>query len=489
MHQNPLRHGGANRTRVLIVGAGPAGLAAAITLSSYGIPILLVEKRKQTATMSRALVISTRSMEIFRAWGLEEAIRAGAADVEPRGWRVSTLSSEDGTEFALGHPTSTEAKLVSPTRPACAPQDHLEPILLAHLRTFRTAELSFGSELVDLEQDEHAVRARIHDHESGGFGTIEAEYVIGADGAHSTVRARLGIRMDGTDDLGDFQRVEFRAPLTSLIRGPRCLLNITTNPEAAGVFAPRGPGDLWGFSREVRQGERGLVDMSEDQLMSLLARAAGAASLQAKIERRWNFRFAAQLAERYRERRIFLVGDAGHRVTPRGGTGMNTAIHDAFDVGWKLAWVLHGWSAAGLLDTYENERRPVGEHNVQRSANPDGARQDPKEAIPWDLNGRIAHHWLQVGHQHASTLDLVGAGLTVLADAGRTRWPSAVAAVGARAPVTLHVLEDDAACRAIGVPRSGALVVRPDGRVAAEWTDAQRPPALPDTLSLVDPRI
>ena len=88
------------------------------------------------------------------------------------------------------------------------------------------------------------------------------------------------------------------------------------------------------------------------------------------------FTFAAQLAERFREGSAFLVGDAAHRVSPRGGTGMNTAMHDGFDLGWKLAWVLRGWAQPALLDTYELERRPIVEHNLARSADPGGSNRE-----------------------------------------------------------------------------------------------------------------
>jgi 2-polyprenyl-6-methoxyphenol hydroxylase-like FAD-dependent oxidoreductase len=101
-----------------------------------------------------------------------------------------------------------------------------------------------------------------------------------------------------------------------------------------------------------------------------IRRAAGVADLPLRLERLGSFSSAAQLAEHFRHGDVFLVGDAAHRVTPRGGTGMNTAIQDGHDLGWKLGWVLRGWAHPDLLDSYERERRPVAEHNVARSADP-----------------------------------------------------------------------------------------------------------------------
>jgi hypothetical protein len=147
---------------------------------------------------------------------------------------------------------------------------------------------------------------------------------------------------------------------------------------------------------------------------------------------------------------------------------MNTGIQDAFDLGWKLGWVLRGWAQPELLDSYETERRPVGLHNVQRSAEPDGARQEASEALAWDLNGRIAHHWLQRGNRTVSTLDLLGEGLTLVARANEPGWTDAASMLGTRAPVLTHLLDEPIA-RSLGRPPQGALLLRPDGRRLVEW--------------------
>ena len=104
--------------------------------------------------------------------------------------------------------------------------------------------------------------------------------------------------------------------------------------------------------------------------------------------------FGVGLAERFREGDVFLVGDAAHRVTPRGGTGLNTAIRDGFDIGWKLAWVLRGWAGERLLESYERERRPVAEFNTQRSARADGSILSTAVGLNADIGGRIAHVWV-----------------------------------------------------------------------------------------------
>jgi 2-polyprenyl-6-methoxyphenol hydroxylase-like FAD-dependent oxidoreductase len=455
---------------VLVVGAGPAGLAAGITLARYGISVLVIDKRDGLPALSRTLVISTRGMELMRRWGLEDAVRAGAPDVVPRAWVTPDLACGEGAEMPLGYPSDEEAATVSPSRPAWAPQDHHEPILLAHLRQMPSATVRFGCELTGLTQDQDGVHAVLLNRPAAATSQVDAQYVIAADGAHSRVREQLGIPMDGPDHLADYERVEFSAPLARAAGDRRYALYVITRPDAAGVLAQRGRGNRWGISRERTAGQPRFADLGEHELTGMIARAAGIGHLRARIERLSSFPFAAQIAEQYRQGRGFLAGDAAHRMTPRGGTGMNTAIQDSFDLGWKLAWVLRGWAQPDLLDSYEAERRPIGLHNVKRAAQPTGARASAGEALPWDLNGRLAHHWIRRHRRPISTLDLVGEGLTVLAGPGDPRWANAKAHRPGPVPVTVHVLDADTA-GALELEPGAAMLVRPDGREAGRWPD------------------
>jgi putative polyketide hydroxylase len=447
---------------VLIVGAGPAGLVTGITLARYGVKALLVEKRTSLSTLSRATVISTRCMEIFRSWGLEDAVRAGAADVEPVGWVTGTLASGEGRVIQLGYPTAADAAMISPSRPAWAPQDHLEPLLFQMLKEAESCEIELGRELVELEQSDDEVVATVRDHLTGLTEPVHARYLIGADGAHSSVRAQLGINMDGADALAEFQMVQFDAPLEDAQGEHRYGLNIVTHPDAPGVLVARGRGDRWGYAREWRPGQERLDECTEQRLRELISIAAGIAGLTPRIERVSTFRFAAQLAEQYRNGRCFVIGDAAHRMTPRGGTGMNTAIQDGYDIGWKLAWVLRGWCGPELLNSYEADRRPVAAHNVARSADPNGAENGATDALAWDLNERLQHHQLDQNGKTVSTLDLLTDGLTLLG----SREPSVHASpsdLGTSAPIVSHTL-DDATLRSLACQPGDALLLRPDGR-------------------------
>jgi putative polyketide hydroxylase len=467
--RNAVRVTGHGDVDALVVGAGPCGLVAGITLARDGLRVILVEQRESGSTLSRALVMSTRVMELMRRFGLEEAVRGGGADVDPTALVTPTLSSTEGMVLPLGYPSDVEAAMVSPSRPSWTPQAHHEPLLLEHLRASPTATVRFGAQLVALDQDDAAVRATLLDRASGERWQLQARYVIGADGAHSTARTELGIAMDGPDELAVYERVEFRAALDRAVGARRHALYVLKHPAVDGaVLARRGREDRWGLSRERPAEVPGMDELTEDDLIAMIRTATGVEDLDVAIERVSSFTFAAQIAEHYRSGRGFLVGDAAHRMTPRGGTGMNTGIQDAFDLGWKLAWVLHGWAPERLLDTYERERRPIGLHNVGRAAEAGGARRTTDEALPWDLDDRLAHRWVDHDGRRVSTLDLIGDGLTVFAAIADPRWATVAGATGFTAPIDEVILPASAAT-ALGLGSTGAVLVRPDRHEVARW--------------------
>ena len=203
------------------------------------------------------------------------------------------------------------------------------------------------------------------------------------------------------------------------------------------------------------------------RLAQAIQHGAGIDDLEPKIERIGPFHSPGELAERFRIGRTFLTGDAAHRVTPRGGTGMSTALQSGYDLGWKLAWALHGWARAELLDTYEPERRVVAEHNIIRSTDPNGSRRPVIDELNVDLGGRVAHAWLPGSSGRISTLDLLGTGWTLLTGPSAGAWNAAGS--HSLAPLTVQPL-DAITARALGVHGDGALLARPDGVPAATWT-------------------
>jgi 2-polyprenyl-6-methoxyphenol hydroxylase-like FAD-dependent oxidoreductase len=265
--------------------------------------------------------------------------------------------------------------------------------------------------------------------------------------------------MHGPDGLAHAVTATFRARLWPVVGDHRYGIYSVTHPHGAGTFLPAGRGDRWIYGTKLDQHDA--VGNTPERLAECIRAGAGIGDLEVSIERTGVFSFAAQLADRFRAGAVFLVGDAAHRVTPRGGTGMNTAIAGGHDLGWKLGWVLRDWAGGELLDTYEAERRPIAAHNVARSADPDGSTREAADELHVDLGGRIPHVWIRSEAGRASTLDLLGLGLTLFTgpDAAAEAQP-----VGGP-PVTVRRL-DAIGARSIGISVDGALLVRPDGTPA-----------------------
>ena len=440
---------------VLVVGAGPAGLAAAIELARHDIPSLLVERRTRLSSHPRATVLSTRSMELMRGWGLEADVRALSVDVDWRMLESETLAdAASGAALPVGYPSPEQSRMVSPTAPACVAQDYVEPLLLEHLCADPRARVQLGAELTGVFVGRDGARAQLRDVRTGAPSTVHARYVVAADGARSTLRRALGIRLHGPEDVMEGFTTLFHAPLWDVVGERRHPIYSVTHAAAPAAFVPAGRSDRWLF------GLRGTGAGTPDgrRVAKLIQVGAGVPDLPVRVERSRRFSAAAQLAERWRCGPVFLAGDAAHRVTPRGGTGLNLALHDGYDLGWKLGWVLRGWATPALLDSYEAERRPVAEYTARRSADPRGSIRPAEQEVRVDLGGRIAHVW----EEERSTLDLLEPGLMLFAARGAQAWESAAASLATRVPVAVRLL-DPVAARAVGAPGGSALLARSDG--------------------------
>ena len=282
----------------------------------------------------------------------------------------------------------------------------------------------------------------------------------------------MGIPVRGTEHLREALSVVLRAPLWDLVGAHRYGIYYVEHPTAAGSFLPAGQRDRWLYGFEWDPTQERIDDYTPERLIQRIRTAAGRPELDVRLESVGSFSFAASIADQFRHGPVFLVGDAAHRVTPRGGTGMNTAIADGFDLSWKLGWVLNGWVPESFLASYETERRPVAEHNVARSIDPGGTRRSTLGELNVDLGGRIRHLWLTETRNGArlSTLELIGPGLTLLttpAGMNGTARPRLFPAV----PITTQSV-DPITARGLGITPDGGLLVRPDGVPVSVWSDA-----------------
>ncbi|MEU6377763.1 FAD-dependent oxidoreductase [Streptomyces sp. NPDC046909] len=343
-------------TDVLIVGAGPTGLALGIDLARRGVDAVVVEKADRLFPGSRGKGLQPRTMEVFDDLGVLDAIRAAGGSY-PVGmiWQ----DGEQVGEHQMFDPAETTED--SPyTEPWMVPQWRTQEILGARLAELG-GEVVFGRELTGLTQDEDGVTA----HFATG-ADVRARYLVAADGGRSVVRRALGIAMTGeTVDPHPMLVADVR--VTGLDR------------DYWHVFPPRGEGDgflaicpLAGtedFQIAARFPEGSAVDVSLDGVRKVVAARSHLAP-DAITELRWasDFRPRMALADHFRSGRVFLAGDAAHIHSPAGGQGLNTSVQDAYNLGWKLGAVLRDGAPVSLLDTYEEERRPIAADMLGLSA-------------------------------------------------------------------------------------------------------------------------
>jgi 2-polyprenyl-6-methoxyphenol hydroxylase-like FAD-dependent oxidoreductase len=508
---------------VILAGGGLIGLSMSVFLAQHGIASLAIERLRGGSSLPRAGFFHMRTLEMFRAAGIEDEVRAQSLkEFEPEGALI-IMDSLKGKKLADIIPSLNEGvDALSPCRRLFINQPGLEPIL--RRRALKAGgKLLEGHEVTDVAQDADGVTVTARDLDGGKESKLRGKYLIGADGAHSRVREALGIPFDGRGVFSNSMTIYFEADLAPQLFGKPLSVIYVNNPTLGAFFR---------FQKDCQSGFLAVntvgdpktdpvaaanpaADVSEQRLIELVRAGIGDPDIPVKITGVARWRATSDVARKYQEGRVFLAGDAAHLMPPNGGFGGNTGIHDAHNLAWKLALVLKGVAGADLLSTYETERKPVGKFTVEqaytryvtRTATYLGAKDFQPPASDFNIElgylyrspaivpeddssdtlhddphkttgrpgSRAPHVWLERAGEKISTLDLVGTRFAVLAGPQGQAWCE-----GARdAAKAIPGLELDAYCvgrdindpdgrfpQAYGMEPSGAVLVRPDGFVA-----------------------
>jgi putative polyketide hydroxylase len=507
---------------VLIVGGGPVGLTASLLLSQQGIRSLLVERHPGTAIVPKARGINARTMEMYRQIGVEQAIRDAGLAPERTGLIVWTESLA-GREIERRVPgrMAPANRGASPVLNCLCAQDDLEPVLRRFAEAQPPAELRFNTEMNAVEHDARGVTAPLTDRTQGGSTMVRAEYLIGADGAQSRVRPIVAREMIGREGVYDSVNIVFRADLRPWTQHRPAALYFVEQPDLRATFLTINAHDRWGFLiHSLKQYGYTPADFTEARCAELIRQGVGRSDLPVEVLGISAWEASAVVADRYRDGRLFLAGDAAHEMPPTGGFGLNTGVQDVQNLVWKLAAVLKGQAGAALLDTYEAERLPVAaittkaslENSLSmgRTARQDGAKLPRSEflneqglifgqsyessaVIPDGTSppavgdavtqylpsarpgSRAPHVWLERGGERLSTIDLFGRGFVLLTGAEGGAWAQAAASIAktARPGLVAHVTggsgelgDAEGTWRAAyGLEPDGAILIRPDGYV------------------------
>ena len=522
------------RTPVLIVGAGPVGLALAGELGWRGIACTLIEKTDGAIEHPKMDIVGPRTMEFCRRWGIADWVRDAPypGDYPQDCVYVTSLDGyELGRERFPGR-AQEKCPPQSPQKRERVPQDMFDPILRRFVGGFPHVRLAYRTELVGFVETANGGTALVLDTATGATREISADYLVGTDGGASLVRERAGITMSGNPALTYTTNVLFRcADFPALHDKGNAYRFIFIGPEGTWltIVAING-GDRFRMSIV---GSADKVNHSEADIRAALRRAVGRDfDYEILSVMRWVRR--ELVADSYGTERVFIAGDAAHLMSPTGGFGMNTGIQDAVDLGWKLAAAIQGWAGSSLLRSYEIERRPVAVRNVTEASSNLGRMLSTRQRLPppeifragtagdaaradygrW-FTETMRHEWFTIGVHlgyrydgspiiapddtpapplpissyaqtarpgarapHAwlpdgrSTLDLFGRGFVLLRLGRAAPGGERIAGAAAQAGVPLEAIALDVA-QASELYQRRLVLVRPDGHVA--WRADEEP--------------
>lgn len=519
-------------TPVVIVGGSLVGLSTAMFLAHRGVQTVILEKHVGSALHPRAMGFTPRTMEAFRTVGIADKVPQVDASFRLRRIKVESMEGKwlSETEWTpqskkpnqmsqQGQQPQPQPQIEYSLYPvgAAIAQDKLEPILRERAIELG-ADLRQGVEFISFEQDNEGVTVLARERKSGKEYSIKAQYLIAADGSNSAIRETLGIERKGRGHMRIVTSVLFRAPIDHYLKSGFGQFEI--EQEGMKAFLTTYSDGRWVlmFTDDVER--------TDEELINCIYKAIGKEDVEIDIITTGRWDLSALICNKYSSGRVFLAGDSAHTLPPtRGGFGANTGIDDGFNLAWKLEAVLSGKSSAKLLNTYSDERQPIGwlrhqqtfarpdyAHAAQgiadgvailpaealelgqlyRSASVIGAGEDLAPAMkPDEWAGqpgtRAQHFKITRGGQEISTLDLFPKGWTLLSES--KDWEAVVASVSEKTGVPIEFIhvgsevkfaDDDSFETGFGTGPSGASLVRPDQYIA--WRSADTPDSIENTL-------
>ena len=518
---------------VLVVGGGSVGLSLAAELGWRGIECLVLERRDGLNDHPRANAVANRTMEYYRRWGVDDAItNAGIPPSLPaeylwvttlHGREIHRVSLPPFDELLLTRQTGGYAEAEhnwSPYLKTITGQDEVEQVILDYVADRPSVDLRFEWQLVDFVDDGELVTCRVEHLPSGRVDTVTADYLVGCDGGRSTVRRGLDIGYEGTSNLASFVSVYFRAPdmINSHSFGHGNIF-FPLHRDHRGFMLTWDDDKTYTYHLILNEGQ----DWTDIDPVQAIAGVLGTeVDIEVHSVQPWVAH--ALVATNYGKGRCFLAGDSAHLFSPTGGFGMNTGVSDAIELAWRLQANLDGWAGAGLLASYDVERRPIGHRNTQEAADcfehlfrvmqngdeidGEGPESDQIRAeLKADIKAQeklIASSGTLLGYRYEGSPIVVPDGTPEPPDDARRYVP--VARPGHRAPhvwldngdalfdrlgqdFSLLVLGDDAddadvtpltnAARAVGLPLEVVRITEP---IAAEVYDAQFVLVRPDLM-------
>jgi 2-polyprenyl-6-methoxyphenol hydroxylase-like FAD-dependent oxidoreductase len=358
-------------TQVLVVGGGPVGLTLAMELAARGIRTVVAERRRAGEPPSvKSNHVSARSMEIFRRLGLAATLRsAGLPPDFPNDIAYRITATTRRPELArIPIPCRRDRYTASggpdtwwptPEPPHRINQIYLEPLLFAHAACMPGVAVLNRTSVESFAQGDAGVSATARDLDGGGTLTIEAQYLVGCDGAASLVRKAIGASLAGTPVIQSVQSTCIRAPRLREMLGPPAWMTLALNPRRCGTVVAIDGHETWLIHNHLNRADETFESVDRDA--SIRAILGVGADFQYEVVSKEDWVGRRLVADRFREGRAFICGDAAHLWMPYAGYGMNAGIADAANLAWLLAAALDGWGAPAMLDAYAAERQPITE--------------------------------------------------------------------------------------------------------------------------------